>query len=178
MSIQKILRISLIFLILFADQGMTNSSLGKSKNGVAIYLVKDMGMLSKETNRYWKKINFKSETLSDCLLFSGNISICVENGLREVVERLGPQDNVILITDLKSEELLEIFGNKNISEQLSLLISFRPGELDVKKLDVHNLHPPLVILVGTTDDREVIIDSNITAFKLREKGMISYGQHG
>jgi len=52
-----------------------------------------------------------------------------------------------------------------------LLISFRPGELDVKKLDVHNLHPPLVILVGTTDDREVIIDSNITAFKLREKGI-------
>ena len=171
MSIQKFLRISLVFIILFTAQGVVVSSPEKKKKGVAIYLVKDMKMLSKETNRYWGKINFKSETLSDCLLFLGEISICVENGLRRVVEKLDPQDNIVLITDLKSEALLEIFGNKKISEQLSLLISFRPGRLDVKKLDVHNLHPPLVVLVGTTDDRAVIINSNKTAFKLKEKGL-------
>lgn len=171
MSIQKFLRISLVFLILFVVQGAVNSSSDNTENGVAIYLTKDMEKLSKVTNRYWKKLNFKSETLSDCLLFSVNLSTCVENRLRKAVERLGPQDNIILITDLKSEALLEIFGNKNVSKQLSLLISFRPGELDVNKLDVHNLHPPLVILVGATDDREVIIGSNKTAFKLREKGL-------
>jgi len=165
------MRVSLVFVILFVVQGVAISSSDKTNNSVAIYLAKDLDMLSKETNRYWENIKFKTESLSDCLLNSGNISICVENGLRKVVERLGPQDNIILITDLKSEELLGIFDNKNISEQLSLLISFRPGELDVKKLDVHNLHLPLVILVGTTDDREVILSSNRTAFRLREKGL-------
>ncbi|MGH1537353.1 MAG: hypothetical protein ACRBDX_04815 [Gammaproteobacteria bacterium] len=171
MSIQKFLQVSLIFLVLFFCHGAVNSSSDEIKSNVAIYLVKDLVRLSKETNRFWKKSNFKLEFLPDCISSSENISLCVEDKLRDVVEGLGPQDNIILITDLKSQELLEILANKNINEQLSLLVSFRPGDLDVKKLEEHNLHPPLVILAGTTDDREIIASSNKTAFKLREKGL-------
>jgi hypothetical protein len=137
--------------------------------GIAVYLVKNLDALPRETINYWAGINFKTLLLSKCFL-SKEIEKCISASLYEHQTNFSQYRKLVLVTDIKSREYFNILANLNISKKLSLVIAFRPGKDTLSESKFKNLSVPLVVLVGTTDKRDIILDSMSTASSLRAQG--------
>ena len=134
--------------------------------GIAVYLVKDLDSLPRETIKYWGRIKFKTLLLPECIA-EIEIDKCI--GALQL-GKIKENQKLVLITNYKSKELFELFADINVNNKLSLVVLFRPGKIDLHESNLKDLSVPLVILVGTTDKRSTILDSLLTAFALKDQG--------
>ena len=135
-------------------------------NGVAVYLVKDLHSLPRETIKYWGKIKFKTLVLPNCIS-EAEIEKCID-----IMQLSKAKENqkLVLITNYNSRELYGLLDNKIVKTKLSLAVLLRPGDIDLHTSNLKELSVPLMILVGTTDKRDIILESLLTASSLRDQG--------
>ena len=137
-----------------------------SVKGVAVYIVKDLHSLPRETIKYWQGIKFKSLVLPKCIS-EEEIEKCIS---KMQLSKAKENQKLVLITNYKSKELYGLLDNKIVKTKLSLAVLLRPGDIDLHKSNLKELSVPLMILVGTTDKRDTILESLLTASTLRGQG--------
>ena len=167
----KILGIKVIFFLLVIIVLMPSSVCAKgisNVKGVAVYLVKDLHGLPRETIKYWERIKFKTLVLPKCISET-EIEKCID-----IMQLSKAKENqkLVLITNYNSKELYGLLDNKIVKTKLSLTVLLRPGDIDLHVSNLTELSSPLVILVGITDERSSILESLLTAYTLRDQGKL------
>ena len=160
----KVIFFLLIIFILISN-GVCANEISKVK-GTAVYLVKDLHSLPRETIKYWERIKFKTLLLPKCIS-QVEIEKCID--LMQLSEAKKNQ-KLVLISNYKPKELYGLLDDRTVKEKLSLVVLLRPGEIEIHESNLNELIVPLVILVGTTDKRNTILESFLTASLLRDQG--------
>ncbi len=160
----KVIFFLLINFILISN-GVCANEISKVK-GTAVYLVKDLHSLPRETIKYWERIKFKTLLLPKCIS-QVEIEKCID--LMQLSEAKKNQ-KLVLISNYKPKELYGLLDDRTVKEKLSLVVLLRPGEIEIHESNLNELIVPLVILVGTTDKRNTILESFLTAYLRRGQG--------
>ena len=163
------LGVKVIFLLLIIFVLMSNGACAKeisNVKGVAVYLVKDLHSLPRETIKYWERIKFKTLLLPKCIS-EVEIEKCID--LMQLSKDKKNQ-KLVLISNYKPKELYGLLDDRTLKEKLSLAVLLRPGKIELHESNLKELSVPIVILVGTTDKRNTILESLFTASMLRDQG--------